>query len=146
MTLLETDVPSKGTPFPTIDGPKTDEKVCIVGGGPAGIHMAISLKERGFQNMIIFEKTGRVGGKSYDTTIDGFYRPQGTVFLTADYFDTLVRLAQKYDVGELSALHGTGVGETTNYRIKSISHEKQIVLIKACFLNHYVKTLTNSYS
>lgn len=122
MALLETDFPSKGTPFPTIAGPKPNDKVCIVGGGPAGIHMASSLKERGFQNLIIFEKTGRVGGKSEDIIIDGFYRPLTTVFLTADYFDTVVPLAQKYGVGELRARHGeSGVCTKPNCRIKNIN-------------------------
>ena len=52
----------------------------------------------------MFEKTGRVGGKSYDTQINGVYRPQGTIFITADYFDNIVKLAKRYHVGELKAI------------------------------------------
>ena len=43
--LLTADIPAKGKPFPKINGPKPHERVCIVGAGPSGIHMAISLKD-----------------------------------------------------------------------------------------------------
>ena len=106
---INVDLPPKGSPFPTIKGPKPHENVCIVGAGPAGIHMALSLKEKGYRNIRIFEKTGRVGGKSYDIQLGGFYRAQGTIFLSADYFDNLVKLAKKYDVGGLHEFPSPGV-------------------------------------
>ena len=107
--LLAIDLPSKGTPFPKIPGPSSRENICIVGAGPAGIHMAVGLKDMGFTDITIFEKTGRVGGKSYDTQIDGVYRSQGTVYLTADYFDNVIELAKRYNVGELHPLSSMGV-------------------------------------
>ena len=107
--LLTIDLPPKGDSFPKISGPKPHEHVCIVGAGPSGIHMAVSLKEKGYKNITIFEKTGRVGGKSYDIQLGGVYRPQGTVFLTVDYFDTLIELAKKYNVGEIHELPSPGV-------------------------------------
>ena len=111
--LLEINLPAKGEPFPKIAGPLPEEKVCIVGAGPAGIDMAVRLKDKGFKNLIVFEKTGRIGGKSYDTNIDGFYRPQGTVYLTVDYFDNFVELAKRYDVGDLEAIRDNGVSTKT---------------------------------
>ena len=107
--LLTIDLPPKGGPFPKINGPKPHEHVCIVGAGPAGIHMAVSLNEKRYTNIKIFEKTGRVGGKSYDTQLGGFYRPQGTIFFTADYFDNIIELAKRYNVGELHVLPSAGV-------------------------------------
>ena len=109
MELLQMSLPSKGEPFPKINGPKPNEKVCIVGAGPAGIHMATRLKEREFRDITILESTDRVGGKSYDTKIDGFYHAQGTIFLQADYFENIVKLARKYNVGEVKALDASGV-------------------------------------
>ena len=109
MKLLSAKVPTKGKPFPKINGPKLEDKVCIVGAGPAGIHMAVRLKDHEYKNIVIFEKSGRVGGKSYDTQFDGFYRPQGAIFLTVDYFDTLIKLAKRYGVGEVHALDDSGV-------------------------------------
>ena len=102
--LLDDNTPPKGEPFPEISGPRQDENVCIVGAGPAGIDMALRLKDKGYSKITMFEKTGRVGGKSYDTQINGVYRPQGTIFITADYFDNIVKLAKRYHVGELKAI------------------------------------------
>ena len=109
--LLDKDFPAKGIPFPRIDGPRAHEKVCIIGAGPAGIDMAVRLKDKGFKNLTLFEKTGRVGGKCHDTVIDGFYRPQGAALLTTDYFDNLVRLARRYNVGYLHPIQYSGVCE-----------------------------------
>ena len=71
--------------------------------------MAVRLRDLGYRKLLIFENTGRVGGKSYDTHYDGFYRPQGAIFLTVDYFNTLVKLAKRYGAGDLSALDDSGV-------------------------------------
>ena len=107
--LLRIDLPPKGEPFPKIKGPTPLDYVCIAGAGPAGVHMAISLKDRGYKNIKIFEKSARVGGKSYDTQLQGFYRPQGTAYLSADYFDNIVELAKRYGVGELREINKPGV-------------------------------------
>ena len=107
--LLRVRVPSKGKKFPKVNGPRPADKVCIVGAGPAGIHMALSLKDKGYQKIKIFEKTGRHGGKSYDTIVDGIYRPQGTIFLTADYNDIVIPLAERYNAGEKIAVDQPGV-------------------------------------
>ena len=107
--LLRLAVPPKGKHFPNIVGPKSNERVCIVGAGPAGLHMALSLKDKGYQKIRIFEKTGRHGGKSYDTMIDGLYRPQGTIFLQADYVENVIELAKRYDAGDLHAIDKPGV-------------------------------------
>ena len=102
--LLNDTTPPKGGPFPEISGPRQDENVCIVGAGPAGIDMALRLKDGGYSKITMFEKTSRVGGKSYDTIINGVYRPQGTIFLTADYVDNFVELAERYNVGDRKAI------------------------------------------
>ena len=107
--LLSSTVPAKGKQFSRIIGPKPSDKVCIVGAGPAGIHMALRLKDKGYQRIKIFEKTDRHGGKSYDTIIDGIYRPQGTIYLTADYVDNVMALAERYNAGEKQPIDQPGV-------------------------------------
>ena len=107
--LLNADVPENGEPFPKINGPKPNDDVCIVGSGPAGLHMAVSLKKRGYDKLTIFEKTGRVGGKSYDTQLEGYYRSQGATFLTVDYFTNIIELAKSYGIGDLHAQPTSGV-------------------------------------
>ena len=45
--------PALGEPWPNIPGPELDDRVCIVGAGASGIHMAISLKKRNYENVIL---------------------------------------------------------------------------------------------
>ena len=99
--LIQQPLPSRGKPFPKISGPKTKDRVCIIGAGPAGIHMAQSLKKRNFTDIVIYEKSNRVGGKSYDVTLENTVNYMGTVFIEPNYFDTVVPLAKQYGVGDL---------------------------------------------
>lgn len=41
------------------------KRFAIIGAGPAGTHMAFRLKQKGYNDVTVFEKTGRVGGKVY---------------------------------------------------------------------------------
>ena len=62
--------------------------------------MALSLKRRGFTNLTIYEKSNRVGGKSYDVNYRGVAQPMGTIFAESNYFDNLIPLAGEFGVGE----------------------------------------------
>ena len=46
-----------------------DERICIIGGGPAGISAAMYLQFKGYRNYRIYEKLNKVGGKSYSPKI-----------------------------------------------------------------------------
>ena len=96
LSLLD-PVPSKGSPFPQIPGPGRQDKVCIVGAGPAGIDMALKLKKLGYGRIKILEKTNRVGGKSFDIKYKGIVHPQGTIFLEGNHFENLIPLAEEYN-------------------------------------------------
>ena len=85
-----------GEPFPSIPGPSPSDRVCIVGAGPSGIHMALMLKKRGYTDLTIYEKTGRVGGKAYDINYRGVPNVLGASFLEPSYFDNFVPLAREY--------------------------------------------------
>lgn len=53
---------------------RKDEKIAIIGAGPAGLSAAEALKELGYQHITVFEKLDRVGGMSlskYYTTSSG---------------------------------------------------------------------------
>ncbi|MGN0768421.1 MAG: NAD(P)-binding protein, partial [Christensenellales bacterium] len=43
----------------------TEQRICIIGGGPAGTSAAMYLEKAGYDNYVIYEKTGRVGGKAF---------------------------------------------------------------------------------
>ena len=49
---------------------KVDERICIIGGGPAGISAAMYLEKKGYKNYVIYEKLGKIGGKSYSPKIE----------------------------------------------------------------------------
>ena len=91
----------KGQEWPKIAGPQKTGRVCVVGAGPAGLHMALRLKEKGYARVDLLEKTFRVGGKCLNIEHGGVPNPQGALFAVASYFDNLIPLAEKYGVGEV---------------------------------------------
>jgi cation diffusion facilitator CzcD-associated flavoprotein CzcO len=38
-----------------------NERICIIGGGPAGVCAAMYLEKKGYTNYVIYEKDSRVG-------------------------------------------------------------------------------------
>ena len=47
-----------------------NDRICIIGGGPAGISAAMYLQKKGYENYEIYEKLNKVGGKSYSPKIE----------------------------------------------------------------------------
>lgn len=111
MTLYSSTFQTKGYSFPKIRGPNKKDKICIVGAGPAGLHMAAQLKNKNFEYIKIFEETNRVGGKSFDMFVEGYYRPLGTIFLQVDYFESVIQFAKQYNSGDLVSLQHPGVSK-----------------------------------
>ncbi|XP_057317655.1 uncharacterized protein LOC130662748 [Hydractinia symbiolongicarpus] len=96
-------------PF-SINGPTSyDEKIVIVGAGASGLHMALSLKERGFKNVVILEKTKWLGGKSWTVQHRGVGHEMGAVYLSPDYEDNVIPLVRKYTPGDLVKLPISGI-------------------------------------
>ena len=48
---------------------KTD-RICIIGGGPAGISAAMYLQKKGYENYVIYEALNRVGGKTFSPKLE----------------------------------------------------------------------------
>lgn len=42
-----------------------NQRICIIGGGPAGTSAAMYLEKAGYTNYVIYEKSNRVGGKAF---------------------------------------------------------------------------------
>lgn len=109
---LLSEEPAKGEPWPNIPGPHKSDRVCVVGAGASGVHMAASLKKRGFDKVVIFEKTDRVGGKCYDIYHRGVPQSQGANIFEANYFneDSLIPFIREYgledDVTEVPLFTG----------------------------------------
>ena len=47
----------------------TKDKICIIGGGPAGLACAMYLEKKGYTDYTIYEKLNKVGGKAYSPKI-----------------------------------------------------------------------------
>ena len=47
----------------------TNERICIIGGGPAGLSCAMYLEKKGYTDYVIYEKLGKVGGKCWSPKI-----------------------------------------------------------------------------
>lgn len=96
--------------LPLRDGLDLNARVVIVGGGPAGIHMASRLHRRGFENVIVLEK-GEAGafGKTHTLLIDetgDTPHEMGTCYLSWSY-KTIRQLIAEY-LGEGSTIDPGG--------------------------------------
>ena len=41
------------------------QRICIIGGGPAGLSAAMYLEKKGYTDYVIYEKLNKVGGKCW---------------------------------------------------------------------------------
>ena len=111
------------------------------------MYSALHLKKRGYKDVTIFEKSDRVGGKSNNVEVNGASYPQGSIFVTPDYFDNIVPLAREYDAGDLVEQQTAGFWTTNSstngsylsrsqYALREISKftNSQDPLINAGFL------------
>ena len=86
----------------TIPGPqRLNDRIAVIGAGPGGIHMALLLKEKGFTNVQVLEKTDQIGGKSRSIERRGAVHEMGTVYLSKDY-QMIKDLSEKYVPGDIT--------------------------------------------
>ncbi|KAG9403240.1 hypothetical protein AC1031_005886 [Aphanomyces cochlioides] len=76
---------------------KRNASIAIIGAGPAGIHHALLLAQKGFSNIVIYEYSNEIGGKS-KTIVDetGLPHEMGTCYAHALY-DPIFQLLNTYD-------------------------------------------------
>jgi hypothetical protein len=77
--------------FPT----DKNSPIAIIGSGPSGIHMASLLKKEGYQNITIFEKNDRIGGKTYSIESNGIYSELGTTGYSLEKNSPLMKLIKE---------------------------------------------------
>lgn len=104
----------KGVPFKSIRGPKDKHaKIGVVGAGPSGVHMAYSLKKRGFHHVTILEKSNRIGGKSNTMRVRGTNQGLTTLFFGVNqYNSTMIPLFKKF-----------GLLNATSYQVSTRSED-----------------------
>lgn len=82
---------------------KRTDNIVIIGAGAAGMTMSLMLKRRGFENVHILEKTGRVGG--YAETVyygDGTVPHEAATCYTIGHYECALRLMNEYYIGRRS--------------------------------------------
>ncbi|XP_065182728.1 uncharacterized protein LOC135813565 [Sycon ciliatum] len=122
-------------------GPKSKfSRIAIIGGGPAGVHMAYTLSQAGFKNLTIFEKTDRVGGKSCSfTQEDGMVQEMGTCYLSPDYAE-IKQLLAKYECDDQARVIGRTVWDADKPAPQGVDFQQWLnaEIAKACKSNHLV--------
>ena len=63
-----------------------NDRVCIVGAGPAGLTAAMYLEKKGYKNITIYEKSERVGGKCYSPEYKGKRYEMGAMMGCPTYY------------------------------------------------------------
>lgn len=72
------------------------DRVLIVGGGPAGLHAAWLLQQRGVGDVTVLEAAPRVGGRAHTVHVDGVQAELGACFLHNGYHEVR-RLVRELD-------------------------------------------------
>lgn len=84
-----------------MENPKGDKglgrRIAIIGAGAAGLTAAETLRQKGYVNVTVFERSDRVGGKCCSVEIDGKIYELGAGIL-AESNRTALKLAKRFDV------------------------------------------------
>lgn len=62
------------------------ERICIIGGGPAGLSAAMYLEKKGYKNYVIYEKDDHVGGKCHSPAYNGKHYEMGAIMGVPSYY------------------------------------------------------------
>lgn len=63
-----------------------DERIAIIGGGPAGLSAAMYLEQKGYTNYVIYERTDHVGGKCHSPVCNGKRYEMGAIMGVPSYY------------------------------------------------------------
>ena len=61
-------------------------RICIIGGGPAGLSAGMYLEQKGYENYTILERNDRVGGKCWSPTYNGRRYEMGAIMGVPSYY------------------------------------------------------------
>lgn len=74
-----------------------DSRIAIIGAGASGLTAAFHLMEKGYENITVYEKLDRVGGKVYSYDYNGYTFEIGAFWATKNY-DTIFEMADAYGI------------------------------------------------
>ena len=84
-------------------------RICIVGGGPAGLSAGMYLEQKGYENYTILERLDRVGGKCWSPTYNGRRYEMGAIMGVPSYYAV-------HDVEEFCGITHDGPKLNRNYK------------------------------
>ena len=84
-------------------------RICIVGGGPAGLSAGMYLEQKGYTNYAILEKSDRVGGKCWSPHYNGKRYEMGAIMGVPSYYAV-------HDVEEFCGITHDGPKLNRNYK------------------------------
>ena len=86
-----------------------NEKICIIGAGPAGLSAAMYLEQKGYFNYVILEKEDHVGGKCHSPYYNGRRYEMGAIMGVPSYYAV-------HDVEEFCGITHDGPKLNRNYK------------------------------
>jgi len=86
-----------------------DIRICIIGGGPAGLSAGMYLEQKGYENYTILERLDRVGGKCWSPTYNGRRYEMGAIMGVPSYYAV-------HDVEEFCGITHDGPKLNRNYK------------------------------
>jgi len=89
-----------------------NEKICIIGAGPAGLSAAMYLEQKGYANYTILEKSDHVGGKCHSPLYNGRRYEMGAIMGVPSYYAI-------HDVEEFCSITHDGPKLNRNYKDKN---------------------------
>ncbi len=84
-------------------------RICIIGGGPAGLSAGMYLEKKGYENYTILERNDRVGGKCWSPTYNGRRYEMGAIMGVPSYYAV-------HDVEEFCGITHDGPQLNRNYK------------------------------
>ena len=84
-------------------------RICIIGGGPAGLSAGMYLEKKGYENYTIFERLDRVGGKCWSPYYKGRRYEMGAIMGVPSYYAV-------HDVEEFCGITHDGPKLNRNYK------------------------------
>ena len=84
-------------------------KICIIGGGPAGLSAGMYLEKKGYENYTILEKNDHVGGKCHSPYYNGRRYEMGAIMGVPSYYAV-------HDVEEFCGITHDGPQLNRNYK------------------------------
>lgn len=89
-----------------------NERICIIGGGPAGLSAGMYLEQKGYENYQILEKEDHVGGKCHSPEYKGRRYEMGAIMGVPSYYAV-------HDVEEFCGITHDGPKLNRNYKDKT---------------------------